>query len=59
MKKSFDCVEMKRRGAERVYEQTKNMTVAEEVEFWRRKSEALRREQERLQRRDQDEAPGK
>jgi hypothetical protein len=42
-KKSFDCVEMKRKGARRVYEATKNMTIEEEVEYWRRRTEEARR----------------
>ncbi len=46
--KTFDCVEMKRRGAEHVYDLTKDMTFEEEVEFWRRRSEEFMRKQERL-----------
>jgi len=46
--KTFDCVEMKRRGAEHVYELTKDMSFEEEVEFWRKRSEEFMREQERL-----------
>ena len=41
--KDFDCVEMKRRGAQKVYEATKGMTVEEEVEYWRRRTEEARR----------------
>jgi hypothetical protein len=37
--KEFDCVEMKRRGAARIYEETKNMTREQEIEYWRQKSE--------------------
>lgn len=47
-KKAFDCVEMKRRGAEYVYSITKDMTVEEEVEYWRKRSEEFMRQQERL-----------
>ena len=43
--KTFDCVEMKREGARRVYEKTRNMTPAEELAFWRRRTAALRRRQ--------------
>lgn len=46
--KTFDCVEMKRRGAEYVYSLTKDMTLEEEVEFWRKRSEEFMREQEHL-----------
>ena len=41
--KDFDCVEMKRKGAQKVYEATKGMTVEEEVEYWRRRTEEARR----------------
>ncbi len=39
----FDCVEMKRKGARKVYEATKGMTVAEEVEYWRKRTREARR----------------
>lgn len=39
--KGIDCVEMKRRGAERVYELIKDMTVEEEFAFWREETEKL------------------
>ena len=38
--KTFDCVEMKRKCAQRVYEQIKGMTREEELAYWR---EAARR----------------
>lgn len=41
--KDFDCVEMKRKGARKVCEATKGMTVEEEVEYWRRRTEEARR----------------
>ncbi|MCC6442455.1 MAG: hypothetical protein IT210_03245 [Armatimonadetes bacterium] len=40
--KTFDCVEMKQRGAERVYETVKGMSVEEELEFWRQITEEMR-----------------
>jgi hypothetical protein len=46
--KTIDCVEMKRRGALRVHEQLKGMTVDQQIEYWRRRSEEFRRELERL-----------
>ena len=33
-KKTVDCVEMKRRGAERIYNQIANMTLKEQLTFW-------------------------
>lgn len=43
-KKSFDCVEMKRRGSRRVYEAIGGMTVEQEVAFWRQRTAEFRRE---------------
>lgn len=43
MKKKFDCVEMKREGARKVFEATKDMTVEQEVEYWRKRTEAAQR----------------
>jgi len=42
--KTFDCVEMKRRGAERVYRTVKGMTPEEEQAFWQRGTRELRKE---------------
>ncbi len=41
--KKFDCVEMKRRGARRVFEATRGMTVEEEVAYWRKRTREARR----------------
>lgn len=46
--KTFDCVEMKRQGALRVHERLKGMTVAQQIEYWRQRSEEFQKEQERL-----------
>lgn len=48
MKKTFDCVEMKRRGAARIYERTRNMTLAQKIDYWHQRSRSFRSEQERL-----------
>lgn len=45
--KPFDCVEMKRRGAERIYEEVKDMTAEEEAAYWRERSRQFREEHER------------
>jgi hypothetical protein len=47
--KTFDAVEMKRRGAERIHEQTKGMTPEEELAFWRQRTEVLRKRQQTAQ----------
>ncbi len=48
-KKTFDCVEMKHRGAERIYNQIANMTLKEQLTFWRERTELLRKHQQRVQ----------
>ena len=45
-KKTFDCVEMKRRGAERIYNQIANMTLKEQLAFWRERTELLQKHQQ-------------
>jgi len=48
-KKKFDCVEMKHKAALEIYEETKNLTFKQKVEYWRQKSEeAARRQAERI-----------
>lgn len=47
-KKHFDCVEMMHKGALRIYEETKDMTREEELEYWHARAEAARREYPRL-----------
>ncbi len=46
--KKFDCVQMKRRGAELVRQRLAGMTLEQEVEYWRERSEQFERDQERL-----------
>ena len=46
--KTFDCVEMKRRGALRIYEATKDMTFEQEVAYWREQSRQFREEQSQI-----------
>ena len=44
--KTFDCVEMKRKAASRIYEETKNLSLEEREAYWQRKSEEFLRKQE-------------
>ncbi len=37
--KTFDCVAMMHRGALRIYEETKGMSVQEELAYWRQHHE--------------------
>jgi hypothetical protein len=41
-KKTFDCVEMMHKGAERVRRQVEGMTIEEELAYWRQQTDALR-----------------
>lgn len=45
-KKTFDCVEMKRHGAERIYNQIANMTLKEQLAFWQERTDLLRKHQQ-------------
>ncbi|MHB0935923.1 MAG: hypothetical protein ACYDCO_12555 [Armatimonadota bacterium] len=40
-KKTFDCVEMMHKGAERIRRQVEGMTVEEELAYWRQQTEKL------------------
>jgi hypothetical protein len=44
--KTFDCVEMKRRGAAAVQARTAGMTPEQEVKFWREQTRLLRQHQQ-------------
>ena len=46
--KTFDCVEMQHRGAERIHEATKDMTFEQKVAYWRERSRQFREEQEQF-----------
>ena len=46
--KSFDCVEMKRQGADIVQKGIAQMTPEQEVEFWRDQAQKLRQKQEEI-----------
>ncbi|MCY3765068.1 MAG: hypothetical protein OXH06_06530 [Gemmatimonadetes bacterium] len=45
-KKTFDCVEMKRRGAERIQGLTAGMTMEEQLVFWKKRTELLQQFQQ-------------
>ena len=40
--KSFDCVEMKRKGAETIYKKVAKLSKAQQLEYWRQGSASLR-----------------
>ena len=37
--RTFDCVEMMHRGALRIYNETRGMSVQEELAYWRQRHE--------------------
>jgi len=41
-KKSFDCVEMKRKGAAMVLKRLRGMSEKEQLEYWHKRTEELR-----------------
>lgn len=41
--KTFDCVEMKRRGAERIAKLLDGKTLEEQLKFWQRGTKELRK----------------
>lgn len=43
MKKTFDCVEMKRRGAARIHRETKGMSLEQQIEYWRQRTEQFQK----------------
>ncbi|MDE2887788.1 MAG: hypothetical protein OXR72_06195 [Gemmatimonadota bacterium] len=45
-KKTFDCVDMKRRGAERIQSLTAGMTMEEQLVFWKKRTELLQQSQQ-------------
>lgn len=45
--KTFDCVEMQHRGAEKLREKTSDMTLEEELAFWRERTQTLRERQKK------------
>ena len=40
--KPFDCVEMKHKGGDRIYEATKGMTLAERLAYWQKRNQEAR-----------------
>jgi hypothetical protein len=48
--KTFDCVEMKRKAALRIYEETKNMSLEQRQSYWQRKSDEFLKKQRERQR---------
>jgi len=47
MKRKFDCVEMQDKAGEEIYEEIKDMTLEEELAYWREKSRLFAQEPSR------------
>ena len=47
MNKEFDCVEMKRKGAERLQKKLAGLSLEEELMFWQERNKALIKEQKK------------
>jgi hypothetical protein len=48
MKKKFNCIEMKRKGASQIYEKVEKIPVDQQVVFWRERTESLRLRQKQI-----------
>lgn len=46
--KTFDCVEMMHRGADKIMEEIKGMTREQQLAYWETETEELRKLQSRL-----------
>lgn len=42
MKKSFDCVEMKRKGARKIFEALRGKSREEQIAYWRERNAEMR-----------------
>lgn len=47
-KKTFNCVEMKRRGAEIIYKQIATLTPKEQLIFCQKRNELLKKRQKKI-----------
>ncbi|OQY54628.1 MAG: hypothetical protein DRR08_17670 [Candidatus Parabeggiatoa sp. nov. 2] len=39
--KPFSCIALQHRGAKKIYEETKNLTIAEELVYWQQHTSKL------------------
>jgi len=42
--KQFSCIALQHRGAKKIYEETKNLTIAEELAYWQQHSNDLQQQ---------------
>ena len=57
MKKTFDCVEMKRKVQEQIHEETRSLSREQEIEYFHAAAEAFWREINSLKRESSAKAP--
>lgn len=48
--KTFDCIQMKREAALRVHEQLKDLTVDQQIQFWRQRNKDFKAGPKRFRR---------
>jgi hypothetical protein len=48
MNKEFDCVEMKKQGAELLQKKIAGLSIEDELKFWQERNKTLLEEQKRL-----------
>ena len=47
--KTFDCIQMKRNGAELVRQQTEGKSLEEQLEYWQKGTEKLKKLKQKIQ----------
>ena len=51
--KQFSCIALQHRGAEKIYEETKNLTIAEELAYWQQYNHKLQQHSKKINERSQ------
>lgn len=52
MNKDFDCVEMKHKAAEKIQEKIAGFSTEDELKFWKKQTESLRKFQRNMIKKD-------
>ena len=56
MNKTFDCVEMKHKGAERIRKKIAKLTVKEEIQFWKEITTSIKKRKAQIEKKHKVEA---
>jgi len=51
MNKSFDCVKMKHKGADKVHNKITKLSIDEELKFWQEKTDKLKKRKREITKR--------